>query len=74
MNMSEISGLAERIQETDARIKDFERAVAANPDIPSLALSLRSFKKMRQRLEVEFEEIKESAGAAAGEVGANTGL
>jgi hypothetical protein len=55
--MSAILDIIERIQETEARIKDFERAVAENPNTPSLILSLRSFEKMQKRLEAEFEEV-----------------
>lgn len=52
--MSEILELTTKIQETRAVIAQFERAVAENPEKPSLVASLTSLQRQMARLEAEF--------------------
>jgi len=55
--MSSILDLTKQIQDTQAQIVWFERAVAKSPDVPSVAASLRSMTKRMARLQAEFSVL-----------------
>jgi hypothetical protein len=52
--MSRLAEIQDRIQGTGMAINRAEQALAAHPDIPSAAATLRGFLKMRENLEAEF--------------------
>jgi hypothetical protein len=60
--MSELLDVQQKLQDTVAMLAELERAVAARPDDPYLALNMKSIQKRRRQLEEQFSALAETSG------------
>lgn len=59
--MSRIAELQRELQDVSAAVAHAEHTVAAHPDVPSVAATLRTILKRKENLEAQFFEAAKEA-------------